>query len=98
MENLMWALSFIGLLSSGFNTLFFLRYRSSQRRRLIGARVLGILNLWLGLESLYFLLWTSPGALSPGLNDLMVIRLPVSLGSGLISVLILRQILAKTGF
>jgi hypothetical protein len=97
MENLMWALSLIGLLSSSFNTLFFLHYRSHRRRRLIGARVLGVLSLGLALESLYFLLWASTGALSLGLNNLMMVRLPVPLGSGLISILILRQVLAGTG-
>ena len=95
----MWALSFIGLLCSGFNALFFLHYRSTRRRRQVGARVLAVLSLGLLLESLYFLVWTSSAALAmpSGPNDLLAVRLPASLGSSLITILILRQLLARYG-
>jgi len=82
--------------SSAFNACYFLGYRSSMRRRRIGAMVLALVSLAIFIESFYFgfsalfqeqqesILW-------------LATRLLVCLSSLAISVLILRRFAANRG-
>ncbi len=88
-------------LSSGFNTGYFLSYRSQERKHQVGAAVLALLSLALFLESLYFgafalfqgQLWAYPFFFEPG--RWFLARVLLCLASLAISVLILRQIRRK---
>jgi len=91
-------------LSSGFNAVYFLRYRTAVRRRRIGALTLALLSGATSSESLYFAClafskifqgqgWASGFALDPGYW--LGVRLPVCLGSLLVTVLILRHLMAN---
>lgn len=88
-------------LSSGFNAVYFWRYRSPRRGRRVGAVVLFGLSLALVIESLYFGLF----ALSQGLEwgreffleprRWLLARGLVCLGSLAISALIVRKLVSR---
>jgi hypothetical protein len=87
----------ITVLSSTFNAGYFLSYRSSQRRRRLGAQALAGVSLALVVESIFALVeqaeWAGDLFLQPSLW--FVVRLPILLSSVLISALILRQLTAR---
>src|SRR3990172_204518 len=84
-------------LSSGFNALYFLGYRSLQNRRRVGAAIMAVVSLALFLDSFFTLaLGRWDQALAPYPPPLLVGRLVLCLGSTLISLLIVRQWLSKT--
>ena len=97
-------------LSSGFNAGYFASYRTPVRRRRIGALTLALLSGAIFTESLYFTCfaffetfetfeifqgqeWASDLFFDPGY--LLGVRLPVCLGSLLMSILILRHLTAN---
>jgi len=97
-------------LSSGFNAGYFASYRTPVRRRRIGALTLALLSGAIFAESLYFTCfalfetfetfkifqgqeWASDVLFNPGY--LLGVRLPVCLGSLLMSILILRHLTAN---
>ena len=97
-------------LSSGFNAGYFASYRTTVRRRRIGALTLALLSWAIFTESLYFTCfaffetfktfeifqgqeWASDLFFNPGY--LLGVRLPVCLGSLLMSILILRHLVAN---
>lgn len=94
-------------LSSGFNAGYFASYRTPVRRRRIGALTLALLSGAILTESLYFTCfalfetfetfqgqeWASDLFFDPGY--LLGVRLPVCLGSLLMSILILRHLAAN---
>ena len=91
-------------LSSGFNAFYFLRYRTAVRRRRVGALTLALLSGAISSESLYFACpafsgisqgqgWASSFALDP--VYWLGVRLTVCLGSLMVSVLILRHLMAN---
>ncbi|MCK4362061.1 MAG: hypothetical protein KAW13_02135 [Dehalococcoidia bacterium] len=102
----------ITALSSGFNAGYFASYRTTVRRRRIGALTLALLSGAIFTESLYFTCfaffetfeifeifktfqgqeWASDLFFNPGY--LLGVRLPVCLGSLLMSILILRHLVA----
>ena len=85
-------------LSSGFNFLYFLGYRSAKKTRRVGATVLALVSLALFGESLYFSLfaffqgreWPISFFLEP--QTWLALRLLFPLSSLFISVLILRKL------
>jgi hypothetical protein len=96
-------------LSSGFNAGYFASYRTPVRRRRIGALTLALLSGAIFTESLYFTCfalfetfetfktfqgqeWASDLFFDPGY--LLGVRLPMCLGSLLMSILILRHLTA----
>ncbi len=91
----------ITALSSGFNAVYFFGYRSRASRRRIAALTLAVLSVAIFMESLYsavFTLfqqqqWASEFLLNPGCW--LAVRLLLCLGSLLVSILILRQSMAK---
>jgi hypothetical protein len=94
----------ITALSSGFNAVYFLSYRSPLRRRRTGALALALLSLAILIESLYFTcfslsyIYNEKGFLSglllnPGLW--LGVRLLLCLGSLLVSALIVRHLLDR---
>ena len=76
----------MGMVSGGFNALYLLGYKSQERGKVVGARVLGVLCLGTAGQALYLLL----GGWRAGDGFLVGEGLVVT-GSLLISVLILRQ-------
>ena len=93
-------------LSSGFNAGYFASYRTPVRRRRIGALTLALLSGAIFTESLYFTCfaffetfkifqgqeWAGDLFVDPGY--LLGVRLPMCLGSLLLSILILRHLTA----
>lgn len=103
MYSLVFAQYIVTALSSGFNACYFFGYRSSTMRRRIGAVVLALVSVAISFESLYFGLfsfyqgqeWANAFFLDP--THWLIARLFLCLGSLLVSILILRQLLAKRG-
>lgn len=103
MYSLVFAQYIVTALSSGFNACYFFGYRSSTMRRRIGAVVLALVSVAISFESLYFGLfsfyqgqeWVNAFFLDP--THWLIARLLLCLGSLLVSILILRQLLAKRG-
>jgi len=101
--SLVFAQYIVTALSSGFNACYFFGYRSSTRRRRIGAVVLAVFNVSIFIESLYFGLfsfsqgqeWANAFFLDP--THWLIAMLLLFLGSLLVSILILRQLMAKRG-
>ena len=101
MHNLVFAQYFATAISSAFNTYYFLGYRSSTRRRRIGAVALALMSLAIFIESLYFGTfslyqgheWATSFFLNP--SYWLGARLLLCLGTLLISALILRHLVAK---
>ncbi|MFQ5924482.1 MAG: hypothetical protein ACE5IE_00600 [Dehalococcoidia bacterium] len=101
MYSIVFAQYVVTALSSGFNAYYFSGYRSSTRRRRIGAVVLAVFSVAICIESLYFGLfsfyqgqeWANAFFLDP--SHWLIARLLLLLGSLLVSVLILRQLLAN---
>ena len=97
-QNLVFAQYIVTILSSAFNACYFFGYRSSTRRRRIGALTLALLSVAIFIESMFFGLST----LLPGqqwdsgfFTDSaywLAARLLLCLGSLLVSILILRQL------
>lgn len=100
-HNLVLAQYIVTALSSGFNACYFFGYRSSTRRRRIGAVVLALVSLAIFIESFYFGIfsfyqgqeWANTFFLDP--THWLMARLLVCLGSLLISALILRHLVAN---
>lgn len=100
-HNLILAQYIVTALSSAFNASYFFGYRSSTRRRRIAALTLAVLSLAIFIESVYFGFfdffqeqqWTSDFFLNPGYW--LAARLLICIGSSLVSILILRQLIAK---
>lgn len=94
-HNLTMAQYVVTALSSAFNACYFLGYRSSIRRRRIGAIVLALASLAIFIESFYF----GFSALFQGqqwANGFwLATRVLICLSSLLISVLILRRLVAN---
>ena len=100
--HLILAQSIVTAISSGCNALYFLRYRSTVRRRRVGALALGLLSAALLMESLYFsgyalLQGNDCGGLLAEAGYWLAARSLVCIGSLLMSTLILRQQMAKRG-
>lgn len=101
MYSLVFAQYIVTVLSSGFNACYFFGYRSSTRRRRIGAVVLAVFSVAIFFESLYFGLfsfyqgqeWANAFFLDP--THWLIARLLLCLGSLLVSILILRQLVAN---
>lgn len=93
-ENLVAIQYALTAVSSGFNAIYFLGYRSAERRRRIGAMVLSLVSLGLLIQSVFFGLFVflrpSVFTLFEPRQWLVVGALPF-MGSGLISALILRR-------
>jgi len=103
MQNLVLAQYIITILSSGLNAVYFFGYRSPTRRRRIAALTLALLSVAIFIESAYFGFfalfqeqqWASGFFLDPGYW--LAARLLICLGSLLVSILILRRLVAKRG-
>lgn len=101
MHNLVFAQYFATAISSAFNTYYFIGYRSSTKRRRIGAVALALMSLGIFIESLYFGFfalyqdeqWASDFFLHH--SYWLGARLLLCLGTLLISALILRHLVAK---
>lgn len=101
MHNLVFAQYFATAVSSAFNACYFFGYRSSMRKRRIGAIVLGMVSVAIFIESLYFGTfslyqghdWATSFFLNP--SYWLGARLLLVLASLLISVLILRHLLSN---
>lgn len=97
-QNLVLAQYIVTTLSSAFNACYFLGYRSSIRRRRIGALTLALLSVAIFIESFYFGFfalfqrqqWADGFSVDPGYW--LAARLLICLGSLLVSILILRQL------
>lgn len=88
--------------SAGFNAWYFCRYRSTVRRRRVGALTLALLSAAILLESLYFtgvaLLtsdWAGSFFFSP--SWWLAARLLVCTGSLVVTAFILRRLVAQRG-
>jgi len=100
-HNLILAQYIVTTLSSAFNASYFFGYRSSTMRRRIAALTLAVLSLSIFIESIYFGFfalfqeqqWASDFFINPGYW--LAARLLICLGSLLVSILILRQLVAK---
>lgn len=99
-QSLVLAQYIITALLSGFNAVYFFGYRSPTKRRRIGALTLALLSVAIFIESIYFWgfalspgQWTSNFFLDPGYW--LAARLLLCLGSLLVSILILRRLVAK---
>lgn len=100
-HNLVLAQYMLTALSSGFNAVYFFGYRSPTRRRRIGALTLALLSVAILIESIYFGFF----ALFPGQqwargffldsSYWLAVRLLLCLGSLMISLLILRRLVAN---
>lgn len=103
MHSLVLAQYIVTALSSAFNAFYFFGYRSSIRRRRIGALVLVVVSVAIFIESLYFGFfalfqgqeWANAFFLEP--THWLIARLLICLGSLLVSILILRQLVANRG-
>jgi len=100
-QNLVLAQYVVTALSSAFNAFYFFGYHSPTRRRRIAALTLTVLSAAILIESLYFGFfaffqeqpWASGFFLNPGYW--LAARLLICLGSLLVSILILRQLVAN---
>lgn len=81
--------------SSALNAAFFAQYRSEQRRRRIGARVLAVASLALVLESAYFGLYLFPQKPQADARAWLLVGSLSTLGSLLMTGLVLRQMLNR---
>ncbi len=101
MHNLVLAQYLVTALSSAFNACYFFGYRSSTRRRRIGAIVLGVVSIGIFIESVFFgffaLFQGQQWAFEFFFNQSywFAARLLICLGSLAISVLILRRLVSN---
>ncbi|MEK7847977.1 MAG: hypothetical protein AAB270_03530, partial [Chloroflexota bacterium] len=82
---MMQAVDLLAAVAGGFNTGYFLLYRSPLRRRWLAARVLAVVNLGIAAQGLHAL---ASGGGPPAA------RLLLGVGAGLMGLFILRQLLA----
>ncbi len=94
-HNIIMAQYIVTALSSAFNACYFLGYRSSITRRRIGATVLALVSLAILIESFYFGFSATFQGQQWANGFWLATRLLVCLSSLVITVLILRQLVAN---